>query len=130
MSFDVAAVLVFVVIGRAAHSKGETLAGIASTAWPFLVALGGGWLASRAWRRPSALVRTGFVAVVVCVAGGMLLRLLAGQGTAPAFVLVALGFLGATMEGWRLAYLLSRGLRIARRLVSLRRALELSRLGD
>ena len=32
----------------------------------------------------------------------MALRVVAGQGTAFAFVLVAFGFLGATMIGWRL----------------------------
>ena len=32
----------------------------------------------------------------------MILRVVAGQGTALAFILVAFGFLGATMVGWRL----------------------------
>src|SRR6202045_3845325 len=51
---DVCCVLVFVVIGRASHTKGESLAGIASTSWPFLCGLAAGWVASRAWRRPLA----------------------------------------------------------------------------
>ena len=41
---DCCCVLVFVIIGRASHTKGESLAGIASTAWPFLAGLAGGWL--------------------------------------------------------------------------------------
>jgi hypothetical protein len=41
---DCCCVLLFVVIGRASHTKGESLAGIASTAWPFLAGLAGGWL--------------------------------------------------------------------------------------
>ena len=41
---DVACVLVFVIIGRASH--GEGLIGVASTAWPFLAGLAGGWLAT------------------------------------------------------------------------------------
>ena len=43
---DCCCVLVFVIIGRASHVQGESLAGIASTAWPFLVGLAGGWLAT------------------------------------------------------------------------------------
>ena len=49
---DACCVLVFVVIGRASHTRGEALAGIASTAWPFLCGLAAGWIAGRAWRRP------------------------------------------------------------------------------
>jgi hypothetical protein len=51
---DICCVLIFVIIGRASHTKGETLAGIASTAWPFLAGLGIGWLACRSWRRVGA----------------------------------------------------------------------------
>jgi hypothetical protein len=52
---DCCCVLVFVVIGRASHTQGESLGGIASTAWPFLAGLAGGWLATavlagRPWR--------------------------------------------------------------------------------
>jgi Protein of unknown function (DUF3054) len=36
------------------------------------------------------------------VAVGMVLRVVSGQGTAFAFVVVALCFLGAGMVGWRL----------------------------
>jgi hypothetical protein len=41
------------------------------------------------------------VVTVTTVAVGMILRVWAGQGTAVAFVIVALVFLGATMTGWR-----------------------------
>jgi FtsH-binding integral membrane protein len=99
---DVLGVVAFVVIGRSAHAKGEDLAGIASTAWPFLSGLAAGWLAGSAWRRPVALVPTGVVAWLACVVLGMVVRVVAGQGTAPAFVAVALGFLGLTTLGWRI----------------------------
>src|SRR5690242_13104095 len=56
---DLCCVMAFVMIGRAGHSEGETIAGIATTAWPFLVGLLIGWAATRAWRRPAALVGTG-----------------------------------------------------------------------
>ena len=99
---DVGCVLVFVIIGRASHTKGESLAGIASTAWPFLAGLAGGWLAARAWRQPVRLWPAGVGAWLGTVVLGMLLRVVSGQGTAPAFVGVALAFLGLFLLGWRL----------------------------
>jgi len=99
---DCCCVLLFVIIGRASHSKGETLGGIASTAWPFLAGLGGGWAAARAWRRPLAVVPAGVGAWLGTVALGMALRVVSGQGTAPAFIAVALAFLGLFLLGWRL----------------------------
>ena len=99
---DCCCVLVFVIIGRASHTKGESLAGVASTAWPFLAGLAGGWLAARAWRRPLGLWPAGAGAWLGAVALGMVLRVVSGQGTAFAFVLVALAFLGLFLLGWRL----------------------------
>ena len=100
---DCCCVLVFVIIGRASHAKGESLAGIASTAWPFLAGLAIGWVLTRAWRRPGGLVPAGLGAWLGTVGLGMVLRMVSGQGTAYAFVAVALGFLGLVLLGWRLA---------------------------
>jgi hypothetical protein len=105
---DICFVLAFVIIGRAAHTKGEALAGIASTAWPFLTGLAIGWLAARAWRRPAELLPAGVSAWLCTVAFGMVLRVVSGQGTAFAFILVALAFLGLFLLGWRVAWLLAR----------------------
>ena len=99
---DFCCVLAFVIIGRASHANGESLAGITSTAWPFLAGLAGGWLATRAWRRPGALVPSGVGAWLGAAGLGMALRVVAGQGTAAAFVAVALAFLGLFLLGWRL----------------------------
>ena len=99
---DVCCVLIFVVIGRASHADGETLAGIASTCWPFLCGLGAGWAASRAWRRPLAIRPSGIAVWLCTVALGMILRAVSGQGTAFAFIVVALAFLGLFLLGWRL----------------------------
>jgi hypothetical protein len=99
---DVVAVLVFVVIGRASHHDGETVTGVASTAWPFLAGLGAGWLAALVWRRPAVLVPSGVAAWLGTVVVGMVLRVVAGQGTAISFIIVALCFLGLFLLGWRL----------------------------
>jgi hypothetical protein len=113
---DVCCVLVFVIIGRASHTKGESLAGVASTAWPFLAGLAGGWLATaslagRAWRQPFRLWPAGVGAWLGTVALGMLFRVVSGQGTAPAFIGVALAFLGLILLGWRLLAQAVTGLR-------------------
>lgn len=102
LAADVCCVLVFVVIGRANHHTGETLAGVASTGWPFLAGLAAGELATRAWRRPLALIPSGVGVWLGTVAGGQLLRVVAGQGTAVAFIIVSLLFLGLFLLGWRL----------------------------
>ena len=99
---DCCCVLLFVIIGRASHTKGESLGGIASTAWPFLAGLAGGWLAARAWRRPFGPFPAGVGAWLGSAALGMVLRVVSGQGTAVAFVAVALAFLGLFLLGWRL----------------------------
>lgn len=98
---DACCVLAFVAIGRASHHDGESVAGLASTAWPFLAGLGAGLLAVRMWRRPAALIPAGVGAWLGAAGLGMVLRVVAGQGTAPAFIAVALGFLGLFLLGWR-----------------------------
>jgi hypothetical protein len=98
---DVCCVIAFVAIGRSAHHHGESVGGLASTAWPFLAGLGAGLLVTRAWRRPAAIVPAGLGAWLGTVAVGMLLRVVAGQGTALAFIGVALAFLGLFLLGWR-----------------------------
>jgi hypothetical protein len=101
VALDLAAVLLFVGIGRHVHAHGLTLAGLASTAWPFLSGLAIGWLVLAARGQRGASFGGGLPVWLSTVAIGMALRVVSGQGTAFAFVLVALGFLGATMLGGR-----------------------------
>jgi hypothetical protein len=105
---DTAAVVAFVAIGRAVHTDGVTISGLASTAWPFASGLGAGWLALTARRLAGTSVRAGIVVLLSTVVIGMSLRVASGQGIAFAFVLVALGFLGAVMVGWRVGFALFR----------------------
>jgi hypothetical protein len=101
LAIDAALVLVFATIGRASHERGLSVLGVLETAWPFLAALAVGWLALRAWRAPTALLRTGLPLVAITVAGGMLLRLASGAGTAVAFIVVASITLLVLLLGWR-----------------------------
>ena len=96
---DLAAVALFVVIGRASH--GEDQADFGVTYWPFAVGLLLGWLAARGWRRPFSLSRTGLLAWVGAVVVGMLLRAATGQGVQVAFVIVAAIVVAALLLGWR-----------------------------
>ena len=96
---DVVAVTLFVAIGRASHHHVQTFGGFFSTLWPFAAGVGTGWIVTA--RRPWWLPRTGLIICVVTVTIGMVLRVIAGQGTAVSFILVALGFLGLVMVAGR-----------------------------
>jgi hypothetical protein len=98
---DVCSVLAFVAIGRHTHDNGDSLGGLWHTAWPFLAGLVTGLLVSRAWRRPLSLAPAGVGAWLGAAGVGMLIRVLAGQGTAAAFIVVALAFLALFLLGWR-----------------------------
>ncbi|NNN08025.1 MAG: DUF3054 domain-containing protein [Acidimicrobiaceae bacterium] len=101
LALDVLSVLLFVGIGRAAHRHGMTVLGMFSTTWPFAAGLLLGWLMVRRTRREASTPVNGLVIVLVTVALGMTLRVLSGQGTALAFVVVALAFLTLFLVGWR-----------------------------
>ena len=99
---DIVSVVVFVAIGRKNHDEsGSMVTGTLKVAAPFLIALVVGWLAARAWRAPAA-VRTGVIAWLVTVVGGMLLRKFAfDRGTAVPFIIVASLFILLFVVGWR-----------------------------
>jgi Protein of unknown function (DUF3054) len=98
---DLVIVLVFVGIGRSVHDHGVNLAGLVSTAWPFVTGLAAGWLLVTTTKRSGASPIDGALVCATTVALGMVLRVVSGQGTAVAFIAVALGFLGLLMVGWR-----------------------------
>lgn len=102
LATDALLVVLFAVIGRASHAEPLSPIGVATTAWPFLAALGAGWLATLAWRDPIRPVRTGLGVWAITVAGGMLLRAVTAAGVAVAFVIVAAVTLLVLLVGWRL----------------------------
>jgi peptidoglycan/LPS O-acetylase OafA/YrhL len=101
LATDVIAVLVFCAVGRRSHAEGLSITGVASTAWPFLAGTVTGWLASRGWRRPTAVVPTGVVVWLCTVVVGMLLRKASSAGVAASFVVVASSVTAALLLGWR-----------------------------
>jgi DUF3054 family protein len=98
---DVVCVIVFCAIGRRSHSEGLTVSGIAETAWPFLAGTVVGWLLSRAWRRPAAVVPTGVAVWLSTVIVGMVLRKLTSASVAPSFIVVASLSTALLLLGWR-----------------------------
>src|SRR6056297_1764404 len=95
---DTALVTVFVAIGRRNHDEDPGIAGLVTTAAPFLLGLAAGWVVARAWNKPFDL-RTGLVVWPVTVVIGMLGRRIVGDGTAVSFVVVATLFTGVTLVG-------------------------------
>jgi peptidoglycan/LPS O-acetylase OafA/YrhL len=101
LGIDVVCVLVFCAVGRRSHDEGLNIAGIASTAWPFLSGIALGWLAVQAWRRPTAVYPTGVVVWLCTVVVGMLLRKATSVGVAASFIVVASSVTALLLLGWR-----------------------------
>src|ERR1700760_2981728 len=101
LGVDVACVLVFCAIGRRSHDEGLNVAGVATTAWPFLSGTVLGWLASQAWRRPTAVYPTGVAGWLSTVIVGMLLRKVTAAGVAGSFIVVASTVTAVLLLGWR-----------------------------
>ncbi len=101
LAADIGAVLVFCALGRRSHAEGLTVTGVASTAWPFLTGTVIGWLVSRGWQRPTAVVPTGVVVWLSTVVAGMVLRKATSAGVAASFVVVATTVTALLLLGWR-----------------------------
>ncbi|MEU0871348.1 DUF3054 domain-containing protein [Nocardia brasiliensis] len=112
---DALLVILFCAIGRRSHDE-AVLAGLLRTLWPFAIGLALGWLvavaaASRLFGDAGRIARfdgtalwpTGILVWLGTLGGGMLLRVVSGQGTAFSFVLVAAVVLALFLLGWRAA---------------------------
>ncbi len=98
---DVAVVAVFATVGRASHAEATDPAGVARTAGPFLLAALMAWVYLVMKRPTESPWRQGLVVWGATLAGGMLFRVLLGEGVQPAFVAVAAAVLAAGLFGWR-----------------------------
>ncbi len=107
---DAVLVVAFCLLGRLSHDEGifGDPAGTLQMIWPFLVALllAHGVLVLR--RAPAERMLPGVMIWVLTVVIGLLLRVLSTQGTAVAFVIVAVLVLAAFLLGWRLIGVLVR----------------------
>jgi Protein of unknown function (DUF3054) len=103
LSLDVVSVLMFCAVGRRSHDEGVDVSGVAATAWPFLAGTTLGWVLSKGWRHPTAVLPTGVIVWLTTVAVGMLLRKASSAGVAASFVLVAATVTAVLLLGWRAA---------------------------
>lgn len=109
--FDVLAIALFIAIGRRSHDESGSVTGFLHSVWPFLVGAAVGWALAAAATRgrpfaPAALWPAGVIVWVSTVVIGMLLRVASGQGTAPAFCIVAAIATAVLLLGWRAVALL------------------------
>jgi Protein of unknown function (DUF3054) len=98
---DLAAVLVFVLVGRHSHGEGEGVAGVLRTLWPFAAGLGVGWAGVTRLGWVGTSLRTGLFVGLVTAWLGLVLRAVSGQGVALSFAVVATVFLTLFLVGWR-----------------------------
>lgn len=105
LAADAVLVIVFAAIGRAEHERGNPVVGALETAWPFLVGTAIGWLlVTQLGRRTPLALGPGITVWFCTVFFGMVLRQIAGEGTALSFIVVATLVLAAFLLGWRAAY--------------------------
>ncbi len=104
LAVDVLLVVAFAAVGRGSHGE-NVLAGLAGTAWPFLLGLAvgwaTGWLAFRGRFDAGRVLPAGLLIWACTLDVGMLARVLSGQGTAPTFIVVAGVVLAVFLLGWR-----------------------------
>ena len=101
---DIVAVSVFAIIGRSSHAEANTLLGVLSTAWPFLLGAVIGHLLCRLaadLRGDPTGWSPGLVVWASTLLVGMVLRVTSGDTAAWSFVLVASIVLALFLLGWR-----------------------------
>ncbi|MEN9802823.1 MAG: hypothetical protein RLZ37_1948 [Actinomycetota bacterium] len=100
-ALDLAAIVVFISIGRRNHDEDPSLTGFLGTLAPFVIALAVTWFIARTWRDPISS-KAGATVWIGTVAIGMTLRrFVFDDGTATAFIIVASVFVGVLVNGWR-----------------------------
>ncbi|MEV2225504.1 DUF3054 domain-containing protein [Nocardia vinacea] len=111
---DALLVILFCAIGRRSHDE-AVLTGLLKTVWPFAIGLAIGWVVAAAVASRvsgekkavrfdgTALWPTGVLVWLSTLCGGMLLRVISGQGTAFSFIIVAACVLALFLLGWRTA---------------------------
>ena len=101
-AIDVAAVLVFVAIGRRSHEEAASVAGLLATAAPFLIGAVASWALLAVARPGGSLVPALSVWAVTVLVGVLLRRFAFGEGAPASFVVVTALVLALLMVGGRL----------------------------
>ena len=99
--FDALCVLLMVVIGTRNHKTDTGITGILFVAAPFWIAMSLTHLAPLLQRTAKADAHVVVVWGYTVVMGMVLRNMVFNRGTAVAFIIVAMVFLGITMFGWR-----------------------------
>lgn len=103
LGLDAAFVLLFATLGRVSHEEGVTTTGVLGVAWPFLVALGVGWVVAARVRALPTRMPGSTTTWLVTALLGLALRVATGGGFAWSFALVTVLVLGFFLIGWRCA---------------------------
>ncbi len=101
---DVVVVIVFAAVGRSNHHESDGISGVWHTAWPFLLGTAIALTLSAFTRTDPVSLGAGLRVWLWTVVIGMVVRASLGEGTAVAFIVVALVVLGALFLGWRAAF--------------------------
>ncbi len=99
---DAATVMSFVIIGRDTHGLAPDWGDTMRVAAPFLIALGIGIVATRAWRTPTGVLTGLMLAASTVIVGIVLRQFVFDAGTARTFVILTAAWMTAWMVGWRL----------------------------
>jgi DUF3054 family protein len=106
LAADLAAVTIYVLVGRLSHDESVSASGLLSTAWPFLVGIVGGYIGIALTRWPTLSLRGGAVITVKTFVIGLVLRYGVAEDATPfSFVVVTIVVLAVLMLGWRVAAL-------------------------
>lgn len=103
---DLALIILFAILGRSEHAHGLDIAGIFSTALPFLIAYLVMVMISRPWATINRIWPTGVLVWLGTVAVGMALRIALGSTAVLPFVIVTIFVLGLFLLGRRAICLL------------------------
>jgi hypothetical protein len=106
IAVDTMCLAVFVVLGRESHDINSGIVWYLTVLWPFLV----GWFAAAAALRlyaswPQRWIMLAATWVIGITLALVLRAVITGRATPVAFVVVAFGFIGLTVFGWRLGVL-------------------------
>jgi hypothetical protein len=103
---DLAAVAIYVLVGRLSHDESVSAAGLLSTGWPFLIGIVGGYIGIALTRWPTLSLRGGAVITVKTFVIGLVLRYGVAEDATPfSFVVVTIVVLAVLMLGWRIVTL-------------------------